>query len=237
MLGRAIQAIEAETSFLLAADGPQPRGDAPLTDAQALLLNLVEADSAAVVRHGRVGRIGDAPPEMAVFAIASMFGRELPDLHQGDLHVFATDCLTTLVPVTEAVKDRAAGILAVALSSDTPAYLIWFRRELVVQATWAGNPSADAMSAGTETQNPRASFEAWKQDIRDLSRSWVLEEVQIADELATIVRGLSTADDRDSGTIALRAAAAPAQPAPPVPSHAGLSASVPPRRVIRIGQR
>jgi light-regulated signal transduction histidine kinase (bacteriophytochrome) len=252
MVANAVQAVAQETGFLLSSDAAElPPGGGPLTASQKLLLDLVEADSAAIVRHGRVCRIGDAPPEMSVYAIASMFGRELPDLRSGDLHIYATDCLTKLVPVTEAVKDRAAGILAVALSLTTPAYLIWFRREQIEHATWAGNPSADAMSAGAEGNNPRASFDAWKQDIRNLSRSWVLEDVQIADELASVLRGMESGDMSSSAW----PVAAPVRPtgpsfAPPslapVPSSYAYSTpsssgadhqGLPPRRVIRIGQR
>ena len=242
MLQRAIEAVEAEAGFLLGDDQSQSaRTEGPPTPAQKLLLDLVEADSAAVVRHGRVSRIGDAPPEMAIYAIASMFGRELPDLQTGNLHIYATDCLSTLVPVAEGVKDRAAGILAVALSLDTPAYLIWFRREQIVHATWAGNPTADALAAGTDSQNPRASFDAWKQDIRNLSRSWLIEDVTIADELATALRGLrgageSPAGPQPSGLVRfpVPSATMPVQTAPP--QRPG-TPSVPPRHVIRIGQR
>ncbi|MGD0106965.1 MAG: GAF domain-containing protein [Rhodopila sp.] len=239
MLARAIEAVEAESSFLLSGDGSQiPQSGDTVTASQKLLLDLVEADSAAIVRHGRVSRIGDAPPEMAIYAIASMFGRELPDLHGGNLHIYATDCLSTLVPVAEGVKDRAAGVLAVALSLDTPAYLLWFRREQIVHATWAGNPTADALAAGTDSQNPRASFEAWKQDIRNLSRPWLIEDVTIADELATVLRGLNAAGEatalpQPSGIVRFPASStivAPAQLHPNTPA-------VPPHRVIRIGQR
>lgn len=233
MLSAAIRAVEAETSFLLCSEPPPPTpADAVVTDAQQALLDLVEADSAAVVRHGRISRIGDAPPEMAVFAIASMFGRELPDLLGGELHLYATDCLAVQVPVAEPVKDRAAGILAVALSLTAPAYLIWFRREQVTHATWAGNPSADALSAGADGQNPRASFEAWKQDIRDLSRPWAIEDARIADELATVLREIDTGPERSDSTPRL----APAAPLP-MAVHMPVPASAPQRRVIRIGQR
>ncbi len=239
MLSRAIEAVEAETGFLLSRDAPPPeKANEELTEAQRVLLNLVEADSAAIVRHGRVSRIGNAPSEMAVYAISSMFGRELPDLQTGDLHIYATDCLAAHVPVTEAVKDKAAGVLAVALSFDTPAYLLWFRQEQVVHATWAGNPSAEAMSPGAQGLNPRASFEAWKQDIRNLSRSWLLEDVQIADELATVLRGLETGSGvQHSGAVSFVAQPIPLRPyEAPAPAPSGIGAT-PPRRVIRIGQR
>jgi light-regulated signal transduction histidine kinase (bacteriophytochrome) len=242
-LARMIATLQAECAFLLADDSAQPAttdsATAPQARLQQLLLDLVEADSAAIVRHGRVWRIGDAPSEMAIYGIASMLGRELPDLQGGDLHVHATDCLSMTVPVAESIKDRAAGILVAALSLDSPAYIMWFRREQIVHATWAGNPTADAMSAGADGNNPRASFEAWKQDIRNLSRSWVLEDVQIADELAALLRDV----DAGGGMRLPARVAAPASrpalasalasaPTPPAPSTSTSS-----RRVIRIGQR
>jgi light-regulated signal transduction histidine kinase (bacteriophytochrome) len=262
MLAKAVRAVQAESTFLLSDEAPAGpatgpsgglSGDLTLSPAQKTLLALVEADSAAIVRHGRVIRIGDAPTEMSIYAISSMFGRELPDIRAAEPHVFATDCLTAVVPATESIKDRAAGILAVSLSQDTPAYLIWFRREQIVHATWAGNPAADALAAGTESQNPRASFEAWKQDIRNLSRSWVLEDVQIADELAAVLRGLDASTDplprawfpatasRPASMISPLSgpggSGAGSQYAPPLAGQLASAPIVPPRRVIRIGQR
>lgn len=194
MLARAIEAIQAESCLLLPLDDlpdnqPSPQ-QVDLSDAQKLLLALTESDSAAIVHHGRVQRIGAAPSEMAIYAIASMFGRELPDLRSGDLHVYATDCLSAVVPAAQDIKASAAGIMAAALSLESPSVVIWFRCEQIVQATWAGNPSADALAAGSDGANPRASFAAWQQDIRNLSRPWVLEDIEVADELSAAVRSL-----------------------------------------------
>jgi light-regulated signal transduction histidine kinase (bacteriophytochrome) len=235
---RALEAVYSEVSWLLGRD--QDRESPPvatgtgLTEGQQLLLSLVEADSAAVLRGGRVYRIGDgrnggAPSEMSVYAIASMFGRELPDLLQGDMHVFATDCLSAIVPAAVDVSDRAAGVLAVALSLSSPTYLLWFRREQVVHATWAGNPNARAPQGTASGLNPRASFEAWKQDIRNMSRSWELLDVQIADELADAIRGL------ESGRVAPAHPAPVAQPvARPHPFINQGALQQPSRRIVRI---
>jgi light-regulated signal transduction histidine kinase (bacteriophytochrome) len=246
MLLRALAALHAETSWLIApdlcADGEDaaPSGEAALlTSGQRLLLDLVEADSAAIVRHGQVRRIGDAPSVMAIYAIASMFGRELPDLQHGNLPVFATDNLTGMAPVAAAIKDRAAGVLAVSLSDDTPAYLMWFRREQIVHAAWAGNPVDEARAAGATTANPRASFAAWKADIRDLSRAWVLEDVEIADALMSAIRradgtALASVAPPPVATAqwpAARLAPVPARPPAPPPAPVGQA-----RRVIRVGQ-
>lgn len=250
LLARAVATIEVESGYLLPGEAsPRAIPDASPSQTQKLLLDLVEADSAAIIRHGQVSRIGDAPSEMAIYAIASMFGRELPDLRGGDLHVYATDCLSAVVPVAEDIKDRAAGVMAAALSLETHAYVLWFRREQIVHATWAGNPTADAMSAGAEGLNPRASFDAWKQDIRNLSRPWVIEDVRIADELATTLRGLEADGRTDmrmsvAPTYAARQSARVASSMPvvppamePGPSYPAAASTAPPRRVIRIGQR
>jgi light-regulated signal transduction histidine kinase (bacteriophytochrome) len=208
------------------------------------LLDLVEADSAAVVRHGHIYRIGEAPSDMAIYAIASMFGRELPDLGHGNLPVFATDNLSSMVPAAEEIKDRAAGILAVSLAEDVAAYLLWFRREQIVHATWAGNPSADAISPESGEFNPRASFMAWQQDIRNLSRPWVIEDVEIAYDLANLVRAATSgAAPRESALRpAVAAWQAPAPAAAPAPQAVSMARQVAasgghaPRRVIRVGQ-
>jgi light-regulated signal transduction histidine kinase (bacteriophytochrome) len=243
MLQRALAAIYAETSWLLGPDGGGPMpSSGGLTPQQRLLLDVVEADSAAVVRHGHVYRIGDAPPDLAIFAIASMFGRELPDLSHGELPVFAADNLSVIAPVTAEIKDRAAGLLAVSLSDQSPAYLLWFRREQIVHATWAGNPTAEGPGTAAEGLNPRASFAAWKQDVRDLSRPWVIEDVEVAYDVMSLIRAANGETLRDT----------PRRTIPPtwsedivsagqtptlVPSIASRTTSpVGQRRVIRVGQ-
>ena len=234
LVARALEAVQAEAGWLLPPDiapAPAPADAAPSHGAQ-LLLDLLEADSAAIVRNGQVLRIGDAPSEMAIYAISAMFGRELPDLCRGPLQVFATDSLAAAVPAAAEVKDRAAGVLAAAISLHGPAYILWFRREQIVHATWAGNPNDEAMLRTSDGFNPRASFEAWKQDIRNLSRPWEIEDVQVADELAALVRNLGEAPAWPP----MQAMQQAAPPPRPLVSVAPQSTDEPARRVIRIGR-
>jgi light-regulated signal transduction histidine kinase (bacteriophytochrome) len=241
-----LASLQEETCWLLAppAGSRAPAHPVEVTPRQRLLLDLVEADSAAVVRHGQVYRIGDAPEEMAIFAIASMFGRELPDLHAPNLPLFATDSLSAIAPVAEAVKDRAAGLLAVSLGDTEPAYLLWFRREQIVHATWAGNPGEEAIGNSADGANPRASFLAWKQDICNLSRPWLIEDVEVAASVLEAVRAADGAPDRPLSVPAVVAAWPPAPRPLPWPSQP-LAATMPPgrdvappnlaHRVIRVG--
>jgi light-regulated signal transduction histidine kinase (bacteriophytochrome) len=240
MLNGALAAIHAEMSWLLASDGGQHTPSGEISAQQRMLLDLLEADSAAIVRHGYVTRIGDAPAEMAVFALASMFGRELPDLRNGNMPVFATDNLSGFAPVAAEIKDQAAGLLAVSLSDDVPAYLMWFRREQIVHATWAGNPVDEARAAGATSANPRASFAAWKADIRNLSRPWVLEDAEVAYELLELIRAAEGMPKlRDLPLVPpTQTAIWPApRPAAPLPQSLVPQPQAPQsRRVIRVGQ-
>ena len=249
MLARALAAIYAETNWLLAPGGHganiAARADSDagaMTPSQRALLDLVEADSAAIIRHGQVYRIGDTPDVMAIYAVASMFGRELPNLQQGGLPIFATDNLTGLVPVAANIKSKAAGVLAASLSETDPAYILWFRREQIVHATWAGNPADEKQAGGVTGSNPRASFAAWKADIRDLSKPWALEDVEVAYQLVGALRGvdgyrqqptIDAASFRATLWDAPRPDAAPVQdalqrPIATVSAPAG-------RRIIRVG--
>ena len=247
MVARALAAIHAETSWLLAPGGPGAGAPADtnavqgaMSPSQRALLDLVEADSAAIIRHGQVYRIGDAPETMAIYAVASMFGRELPDLQGNDLPVFATDNLTGMVPVAAAIKSKAAGVLAASLSDTDPAYLLWFRREQVVHATWAGNPVDEKMAAGATGSNPRASFAAWQEDIRDLSSPWVLEDVEVAYQLVSALRRIDGQRPRPQADV--NHAIWPAPPTDTSPARGILTQQDPSaststgRRIIRVGQ-
>jgi light-regulated signal transduction histidine kinase (bacteriophytochrome) len=248
LVARLLAAVHEQTHFLAALEGQDPgagdvaSGTVP-TPAQQDLLDIVEADSAAVVRNGRVWRIGDAPPAMSILAIANMFGRELPDLRGGNVPVFGTDCLSAVVPAADSIKDRAAGVLAASLNDEAQALILWFRREQIVHATWAGDPRADAISKSTGTFNPRASFAAWKEDIRNLSRPWVHEDAETAFDLAQAIRAAEgralSPEPHAQAAAGYTAAPATARVVPmPLspPGQAAADAAGRPRRVIRIGQ-
>jgi light-regulated signal transduction histidine kinase (bacteriophytochrome) len=59
---------------------------------------------------------------------------------------------------------------------------MWFRPELVVTATWGGNPSERHGTDPNARYSPRRSFAAWKEDIRDRAAPWT--PLQIANAVA-----------------------------------------------------
>jgi chemotaxis family two-component system sensor kinase Cph1 len=108
-----------------------------------------------------------------------------------DRALFVTDSLPASFPDAGAHADRAAGILAVALSREEPGYLVWFRPEILREVRWAGNPEkpvelADPTSDGPRglCVYPRKSFEIWKQSVSGKSSPWMTWEVEAAQTLA-----------------------------------------------------
>jgi chemotaxis family two-component system sensor kinase Cph1 len=75
---------------------------------------------------------------------------------------------------------RASGALYVDLGEANGDFLLFLRRELVNTVVWAGNPH-EAVSVDTQDRlHPRASFAAWRETVRGLSRGWTTIELENA---------------------------------------------------------
>jgi light-regulated signal transduction histidine kinase (bacteriophytochrome) len=151
---------------------------------EADLLALVAAESAAIYSEGEVGHIGACPD----FSDLHAYIRDEPEAFARLLHMyddaglFYSNAIASVLPFGDRMRQKGSGVLVVPLSRTGHKYLIWFRPELVVKATWAGNPS-DQFGGDPHTRfSPRKSFAAWKEDIRDRAEPW--SAAQIANALA-----------------------------------------------------
>jgi len=153
------------------------------------LLRMVDADGAAVVRAGRgahVHLIGSTPDPLAVRGLCGLFGSRLPGFSQGGWRVFATDALGDHAPVTDDMKDKACGLLAVPIGEQGD-MILWFRREQVVDATWAGRPPTEAERHSETMFRARNDFVAHKAPLGGASRPWYESEVLLAAQFAAAV--------------------------------------------------
>lgn len=189
LLNPAAQREEMARRLRAACDIPALRAADPLaaewTPAQeAALLELVEAEGAALYRHGKVGQIGRCPDFAELHAFMQQepaaFGRLLRMYDEDGL--FHTNAIASVLPFGERMRAEASGVMIVPLSRDPGTYLLWFRPELVVHATWGGNPGSPHGTDPALRFSPRKSFAAWKQDIRDRAAPWTA--AQIANALA-----------------------------------------------------
>ncbi|TAE23440.1 MAG: GAF domain-containing protein [Candidatus Kapaibacterium sp.] len=151
------------------------------------LLKMVSADGAVVWRESTnsVQHLGRTPDTEAVRTILDALTNPMsPTMEKGDGNgLFVTNHLVLNFPNAEYLKDTASGMLVIPISRRAGDFLVWFRPEQIVKATWAGyQDKSQSGEEGKVRLTPRTSFEAWKQEIRNTSMAWHPAEVQIATE-------------------------------------------------------
>jgi len=149
------------------------------------LLELTQATGAAILHRGELHTVGATPSdselrELIVWLAAS--GRQ--EWASSELHLEH--------PPAREYADVAAGLLCVRLPDTQPAFMMWFRPELVKVVSWGGNPEKPLQPSNLGARlGPRRSFELWKQTVRLTSLPWTEAECEAAAELR---RGIIEAD-------------------------------------------
>ncbi|MFP2958602.1 ATP-binding protein [Myxococcus sp. 1LA] len=130
--------------------------------------------------------VGQTPTQDEVLALATrLAGMPIAD---GTLH---TERLGELHPPLAGRADVAAGMLAVRLDPQAPRFVFWFRPEVARTVTWAGNPHKPAQpEPGHARLHPRASFEAWREDVRGASAPWTHADVEAAESFRGALVGV-----------------------------------------------
>jgi two-component system, chemotaxis family, sensor kinase Cph1 len=147
-----------------------------------LAIDALEADGLVVKAFVHVFEYGDTP------------GRDLTDTlfdwlksHIGGGIFYTSDAASYFkgVPVLESL---IGGILAVPISMKSQDYILWFRKAIVKEVVWAGDPEkpVEQTPAGYRL-TPRRSFELWKQQVSHRSKSWSLEDIQTARSVVNVL--------------------------------------------------
>ncbi|MBP0013574.1 MAG: GAF domain-containing protein [Roseofilum sp. SID2] len=142
------------------------------------LLDLVNAQGAAIFWNGSYITLGLTPEEKDITQLIEWLDRHLKD------DLFYTQCLSKVYPQAEVFEQISVGLLAVHISKEN--YLLWFRPEVLQTITWGGNPYEKQEIWDKNNQLkllPRNSFEAWKEIIRGTSLPWENHEIEAAKEL------------------------------------------------------
>lgn len=168
-----LRGTEDEIVALLAREGSlEDSLSNHLDDMQRFLL----ADGVIVMRGGHLVTHGNVPSDRDTRALADwLIGRSTE-------RVFSTDRLAQLYPAAANFQNMAAGVLAVTLSVEDRWIMIWLRAEEIQTVQWAGNPHKAEFKPG-DVLSPRASFEAWQETVRGLSRRWTPVEIEAAERI------------------------------------------------------
>lgn len=157
-------------------------GDLSLIDnsdwVAATLSEVVPCDGVAIWMDGRHAISGLAPPPEKLGAII----RRLNAV-EGN-RVFAVERLSSLLPEAEAYSATAAGLLAIPISRTPCNYVLLFRQERVRTVTWAGDPQKPAAFGPNGARlTPRASFDAWVEEVRGRALPFTPAEKRVAETL------------------------------------------------------
>ncbi|QJU60511.1 GAF domain-containing protein [Sphingomonas sp. AP4-R1] len=143
------------------------------------LRELLGADGFAVI-HGRtLYTTGTCPADEELLTLGNWLSTRTV------AEPFATQRLSGQFPHAALYRDVASGVLAVALSGETPMLLVWIRAEEPTIVEWAGNPHKDTAGDPNAILTPRTSFDAWTEEVRGCARRWTRGEIEAASRLRT----------------------------------------------------
>jgi len=140
------------------------------------LLQPLDATGAALFCEGEVLTTGEAPSTPELRALLTWVQQQ-PE--NGDAP-FACASVGQANPALASLTPTASGVLAVRLSTNSPDWLIWFRKEQLQSVTWAGDPAKPMVASNPLELSPRRSFAAWSEIVRGTAVPWSTTEVALA---------------------------------------------------------
>jgi light-regulated signal transduction histidine kinase (bacteriophytochrome)/CheY-like chemotaxis protein len=159
------------------------------------LLDFVPCDGTAFCIDGAVTLNGSTPSRLEFENIRTFLDGVAAS------KVYSTNHISKDCPEAKSFADRAAGMLAIPISTIPRDYLVFFRKETIATVTWAGDPAkaVSKQETGAERLSPRKSFQAWQETVRGNSLAWTEAELRAAEALQVTIlevalRLISTAE-------------------------------------------
>jgi len=146
------------------------------------LRQMMLADGFAVVSNGKLAARSGASPDISDLRIIldlvhNGFKDGLFHSHEMGRH---KDLPQHIIPI-------ASGIAVLKLHLDEDVFLIWSRAEKVQIVEWAGNPHKDTSGSASTPLTPRASFEAWSEEVHGRSRYWNFNKIDAMHRISRVI--------------------------------------------------
>ncbi|MEM7063967.1 MAG: ATP-binding protein [Cyanobacteria bacterium P01_B01_bin.77] len=170
-----VASIAKAKNFKQALIHPEPR-----------LLDMVNAQGAAVCLDQDITLIGQTPPLEAVQDLISWSMEEL------STELFHTNCLLQDYPAIDDFKTIASGLVVLKISQLRRYLILWFRPEVLQTINWAGNPneSIHVIDGDDTFLCPRTSFRQWQETVRATALPWQPVELTNAIALKHAIVGI-----------------------------------------------
>jgi len=143
------------------------------------LMHLLSADGFAAIQGQEVFSSGTCPSPEMILAIADHAQ------HSGSTKPYVTSQLSAEMPDAEPFKEVVSGVIALQVETEVPSILMWFRVQQLQTVQWAGNPHKDVVEVNDMlVLTPRASFNAWAEQVSGRSLQWLDAEKESAIRLS-----------------------------------------------------
>ncbi|ABD89314.1 ATP-binding protein [Rhodopseudomonas palustris] len=146
------------------------------------MLDLMRASGFALCGFDGITTFGSSPSNDQVLELAAWLAR------RESRDVYETEHLSAKNPNATHYPHLASGVLAVPLGRVSSTLMLWFRPEQAQTVTWGGDPHKPVRIGphGGRLQT-RASFDAWREEVRGRSKPWQTYEIAAAVEIRDLV--------------------------------------------------
>ncbi|GAA3522981.1 ATP-binding protein [Aquimarina addita] len=129
------------------------------------MLDITEAEGAALFMNGAIKTIGNTPEEEEITKLISWIQTQ----HNSD--VLYTSHLGSIYADAHKITETASGILTLFISNSKNDMLIWFKPEVIQTVDWGGNPNEKSVDSN-QILSPRKSFAKWTEEQSGHSLPW-----------------------------------------------------------------
>jgi light-regulated signal transduction histidine kinase (bacteriophytochrome) len=148
------------------------------------LMNLFDAEVGALSIHDETKVMGNIQGQLQeILAVVEYLRLRRPNA------VMTSQDITMDFPDFKYAPglNHIAGLLYVPLSQGGRDFIVFFRRGVLQEVKWAGNPYEKFVKEGTEGYlEPRKSFKVWSETIVGRCRDWTEEQVETASVLCLV---------------------------------------------------
>lgn len=149
------------------------------------LIHILEADGIAIGFEDSVFLEGLHPEKETLRSQVP----QLKELAQD--HIFTTHALDSQNQIYEAFGKTIAGLTFANIDHKKDFFIIWFRKEILLNREWAGKPEKfyeEDMLTGTLKPSPRSSFNVWREQVNGTSRKWSSKHLHFILRIREILR-------------------------------------------------
>lgn len=147
----------------------------------AQLLQFVSAQGFSILLENNLIHYGQTPTQAQVYEIIAWLQEK-----KSAFVPYVTENFSVEFNPAAHFKDKACGLLAIALTALKKNYLLFYRGEKIYQQIWAGNPCKTVIPTASG-YSPRDSYKRFIQEVKNHSLPWTPRQIKGASFVQSII--------------------------------------------------